>query len=164
MRTPYSAALAVDPPWCTPAAVVRVAGLRGPGERYPIDPDSPYARHFWLPVIGALSWSVGQRLADQHPDGQSRTYDLAELGRSFGVSARTGRRAKIVATLHRLELFGLARWNSGALEVRTAWPLVSVRLIGRLPEALQEAHALGQYSWCRPTAPADLVAGSVPRR
>lgn len=164
MRTTDPAPLAVDPPWCTAAAVARVTGLRGPGDRYPIDPDSPYARHFWLPVIGALSWSVGQRLADQHPDGHRRSYDLAELGRSFGVSARTGRHAKIVATLHRLELFGLARWNSGTLEVRTAWPLVSARLISRLPQALQEAHALGQHSWCRPTATADPVAGSACRR
>lgn len=165
MRTANVAAFTVNPPWHTPSAMIRVAGLPGPTDRYPVDPDAPYARHFWLPIIGALTWSVGQRLAEQHADGESCTYEVAELGRTFGVSARIGRHAKIVATLHRLELFSLARWTNGTLEVRTAWPLLSAKLVSRLPLALQEAHALGQHPWCRRAESSCLAAvGSTARQ
>ena len=136
----------IEPPWRQPSQHIRITELIDPRVTHPVEPDSCYARRYWIPVIGPTAWCVGQRLADEVTANHGEVlYDVVELGRSFGLRGRTGRNARIVATLRRLEQFGLARWEHSALHLRRRWPLLSPRLVTQLPLSLQEDHALGRH-------------------
>lgn len=109
------------------------------------DPRGPYARRFWLPLVGpstllAAGFLVGA--LERSPTGH--WVDLARLGQALGLPGVGGANAKIVRTLDRLVRFGLAELHAGRpvplLRVRTAWPPLTARQLSRLPSFLAEIH------------------------
>ncbi|MGH9164562.1 MAG: hypothetical protein ACRDZW_03475 [Acidimicrobiales bacterium] len=109
------------------------------------DPRSAYARRFWLPLVGPSALVAAGTLVgglERSPDGFE--VDVALLGRALGLPGTAGANAKIVRTLARLARFGLADAHANGavplLRVRTAWPPLTVRQLGRLPAFLAEVH------------------------
>ncbi len=114
------------------------------------DPASPYARTFWIPVVGPTCWVLALHLTHElahHPDGF--TTPTSDLARCIGLSGAVGQHAPINRTLRRLEQFGLARHRHDALELRPRWPLLRPGHLERLPHHLQAAHHLGRHPLAR---------------
>lgn len=109
------------------------------------DPRGPYARQYWLPIVGPSSLVTAAALVtglERSPGGFE--VELSLLGRALGLPGAAGANAKIVRTLDRLVSFGLAGLHTNAavplLRVRTAWPPLTARQLARLPEFLAEVH------------------------
>lgn len=109
------------------------------------DPRGPYARRFWLPLVGPSTLLTAGLLVgglERSPAGF--WVDLARLGQALGLPGAAGANAKIVRTLDRLVRFGLAQCHAGGpvplLRVRTAWPSLTARQLSRLPSFLAEVH------------------------
>lgn len=109
------------------------------------DPRGPYARQFWLPLVGPSTLLTAGLLVgglERAPAGFR--VDLVRLGQALGVPGAAGANAKIVRTLDRLVRFGLAELHAGGpvplLRVRRAWPPLTARQRSRLPSFLAESH------------------------
>lgn len=112
--------------------------------------DAPYVEWFWLPTIGPSALLLGRRVATMFAPNLpvvECTVDLEVFAPSMGLSP-----ARLLATLGRLEMFGLARQVSDGWQVRTVVSEVPARSRRRWPAALQEAHDTGRW-------PAVLIGG-----
>ena len=86
---------------------------------------SGYVETFWLPFLGpSATWAL-RRLATLAATPGGVRIPTAELARSLGISAGTGRNSVMVRTLVRLVRFDMARWEGDTLAVR--------RWVGPLP-------------------------------
>ena len=131
-----------------------------------IDPRSPYAEDFWLPVLGPSTLWLLRRFAagfDYSPQGFD--LDLAETARSLGLSERAGRGSPFLRALNRTVGFGMAKLTGPEeLSVRRRVPPLSPRQVGHLSPALQERHAAWKAG--RPLTPGlaeSDYSGSVQR-
>ncbi len=100
----------------------------------------PYVEALWLPVLGPSATWMLRRLgtwAIACPGGTLMV--LPELSESMGLGWASGQRSKVQRTIHRLVLFGMARWT-GELEVRTTVPAVSDRQLARMSSGLVRSH------------------------
>ena len=112
-------------------------------ERLGYRPDSAYVEMYWLPILGPSAVLAARRLnawAAPHADGFA--VSLEELGQCLGVGTGIGRRSPIVRSLARLIHFGLARIDSDGYALRREFPMLSARLLERLPACLIHAHEL----------------------
>lgn len=112
-----------------------------PTDRLGYAPDDAYVEVFWLPILGPSSVLALRRLStwlSSSPDGL--TVQLATLSGCLGLGHGTGRRASIVRTLGRLLDFHLATIETDRYLVSRAVPLLSARLLRRLPPGLLTAH------------------------
>ncbi len=101
---------------------------------------SSYVETFWLPILGpSATWAL-RRLATLAATPGGVRIPTAELARSIGVSAGTGRNSVIVRTLNRLVMFGVARWEGDGLAVRRSLAPLPARHLLRLSPALRHAH------------------------
>ncbi len=101
---------------------------------------SSYVETFWLPVLGpSATWTL-RRLAGLAATPGGVRIPTAELARSLGVSAATGRNSVMVRTLGRLVMFGMARWEGDVLAVRRWVAPLPARHLLRLSPALRHAH------------------------
>ncbi len=109
------------------------------------DPRSPYVTRFWLPIIGPSSLMTAGFLVEslEHsPDGFD--VEVEHLGLALGLPGKGGGHSKIARTLDRLTQFGLARFHQASMplyRVRLAWPPLTQRQLGRLPNFLAELHS-----------------------
>lgn len=112
-----------------------------PTDRLGYAPDDAYVEVFWLPILGPSAILVLRRLytwLSNSPDGL--TVQLATLSGCIGLGRGTGRRASIVRSLGRLVDFRLATIDNDRYLVGQDVPLLSLRLLRRLPPGLLTAH------------------------
>jgi hypothetical protein len=103
--------------------------------------DGEYVETFWLPILGPSSILALRRLRrwlTASPDGI--TVPLATLSACLGLGHGTGRHASIVRTLGRLVDFHLATIEADRYLIVPTVPLLSPRLLRRLPPGLLTAH------------------------
>jgi len=135
-------------PWADP-----VVEARG----FPVT--SIYTEAVLLPILGPSTVLCLRRLgslAAGRPDGTE--VDTAQLARDLGLGDGLGRHSQITKTLDRLCQFGMARWSSAGLEVRTAIAPVPERHLRRLsPELVGLHHCMLRES-------AERGAGAIPGR
>ncbi|MFZ0173384.1 MAG: hypothetical protein WAL04_17010 [Acidimicrobiales bacterium] len=121
------------------------------------DPRSAYVETYWLPVLGPSTTWLLRRLAahlEEWPDGLE--LDLEELARALGLGERFGPNAPFARTLKRCVDFQMAEWRSEALAVRRHLPPLARRHLRRLPESLQNRHAL-ETEAAQPTTVSDRL-------
>jgi hypothetical protein len=106
------------------------------------DPRSPYVERFYLALLGPTLTFLLRRLADgldAWPDGFET--DAGALAEALGLgTAPTGRHGPFERAVQRAVRFGLARPHHSGIAVRRRLPPLSFRQVGRLPEALRDAH------------------------
>jgi len=103
--------------------------------------DDDYVETFWLPILGPSSILALRRLSlwlANSPHGI--TVPLATLSACLGLGHGTGRHASIVRTLGRLVDFRLVTIDQDRYLVASTVPLLSPRLLRRLPPGLLTAH------------------------
>jgi hypothetical protein len=136
---PPVAALTVQP-WIDP--VIDTVGH---------DVRSPYVERFWLGLLGPSSTWLLRRLVarlDEEPEGYE--LDLALTATELGLGARSGRHSPFLRSIDRCCRFGAAQQvDATTLRVRRKLPPLTRIQVGRLPAALQQAHA----AWTDPPAP-----------
>jgi hypothetical protein len=108
------------------------------------DPRSLYAETFWLPTLGPTSLLLLRHLAhrfDDHPEGLE--LPVAETSVMLGLGPREGNSSPLMRSFLRLVQFDLAcQKGDGSLAVRRNVAPVSRRHVRRLPEPLQQQHAV----------------------
>lgn len=105
------------------------------------DPRSSYVEDYWLGVLGpSATWLIRRFAAgfDHDPDGF--VVPAGEVASEIGLGRGTGASSPFTRTLHRLEVFNLARVSGETVQVRRRIPELSRRQITRLPEHLGRAH------------------------
>ena len=130
-------------------------------ERVGWDACGDYVEIFWLPIIGPTSTLLLRRMAVTavlRPDGF--TLDGRTMSRSLGLGTDISPRGSLARSVHRLTIFGLARWHESHLAVRTVVPPLTMKHLARLPEHLQRAHALWAES--DPSVAYDTVYAPAP--
>lgn len=115
--------------------------------------NDPYVEMFWLPILGPTATWLLRRLAgglEHEPTGY--TVDMEDLARGIGVTYSHGRHNPFARALHRCVMFGVAQQLSivpdRTFAVRTHIPVLPLRHLSRLPEALRIAH----HDWLHHTA------------
>ena len=125
--------------WTKGRAVLTVKGWRDAvvEERgFPVL--SPYVEAVWLPVLGPSATLALRRLgalAAARPEGVD--VDLGDLARDLGLGGAT---ARLLRTLRRLEMFGMATSRVDHLAVRTAVGPLPERHLCRLSQRARAAH------------------------
>ncbi len=104
------------------------------------DVSSDYVETFWLPILGPSAVWAARRLSGWLEESDEVEVELATLGGTLGLGQGVGRNAPIVRTLGRLVMFNMAAIRGSSVAVRSAFPPLSVRYLGRLPEFLVEQH------------------------
>jgi len=102
---------------------------------------SIYTEAVLLPILGPSTVLCLRRLgslAAVRPAGTE--IDTAQLARDLGLGDSLGRHSQVTKTLARLCGFGMARWASAELEVRTAVAPVPERHLRRLSPELVALH------------------------
>ncbi len=107
------------------------------------DARSQYVEQFWLGVLGpSTTWFlrlVAHRL-DREPEGFE--LDLRTTARTLGLGPPAGRNSPLQRSVERTVRFGLARAaGRTGLDVRRKVPPLNRHQVGRLPRAVQAAHA-----------------------
>src|SRR5688572_15704318 len=112
---------------------------------------SPYVEQFWLGLLGPSSTWLLRRLVarfDTEPDGYE--LDLALTATELGLGIRSGRHSPFLRSIERCCRFGAAQHVGDAvLRVRRKLPPLTRLQVARLPQVLQEAHAV----WTDPPVP-----------
>jgi hypothetical protein len=115
------------------------------------DVRSPYVERFWLGLLGPSSTWLLRRLVtrlDAEPEGFE--LDLALTATELGLGIRSGRHSPFLRSIERCCRFGAAQHlDERTLRVRRKLPPLTRQQVGRLPAALQTAHA----AWTDPPAP-----------
>lgn len=104
-------------------------------------PTSAYVEMFWLPLLGPSSVFALRRLCGwlaDAPDGLDVSLPL--LAGCLGLGRGAGRRAPIVRTLARVFEFGLATIDDDRYRLCREIPMLTPRLLRRLPAELLVAH------------------------
>lgn len=123
-------------PW--PDPVIDEVGLH---------PCSPYVEQFWLGVLGPSTTFLLRHLVttlEAEPAGYR--LPMAVTARRLGLGDKGGKHSPFMRSIGRLVQFELAdlEADDDLLRVRRRVPPLNRRQVGRLPEPLQEAHALWQ--------------------
>jgi hypothetical protein len=103
---------------------------------------SAYVELVWSGRLGPTATLLYRRLgglARACPDGAS--VDVADLGAGLGVGRGEGRWSPLARSVGRLVVFGAARWEGEALEVRRALPPVPTASLARLGPTAHRIHA-----------------------
>ncbi len=123
-------------------AVVVVRPWRDPVvERCGFPVNSAYVESAWLPILGPSATLALRRLgllAAARSAGVA--VDVGHLATDLGIGKGTGRHSIMARTLRRLEMFGMARWRGGELEVRTTVAPLSARHAERLSPGAAAVH------------------------
>ena len=125
------------------STTLRIEAWEAPLERgVGVDPRSAYVERFWLPVLGpSTTWLV--RGIARELDRAPRGFDLAtrDWAGSLGMGARDGRNSPFLRALTRAIDFHVAIERGPAtLGFRRLLPLLSPRMLARLPESLRAEH------------------------
>jgi hypothetical protein len=123
------------------------------------DPRSSYVENYWLGILGpSTTWLIRRLVAGLERQPAGYAISLSETARSLGLSDRGGRSSPFVRAVSRTIKFQLAvPEGPESLAVRRKLPPLNGYQVGRLPPALQEAHARWQAEQL--TVPSsDLVA------
>ena len=88
---------------------------------------------FWTPILGPTATLMAHRLAGLVSSGETHTFTVGALARTFGLGTSTSR---VQATLDRLQRFGVIVVNGDTIAVRIALGPLSNRHRSRLPERL----------------------------
>lgn len=110
-------------------------------DRLGIGARSEYTETYWLPIIGPSAFVVLRRLTamlDCSP--LQLVVNVTELGEWMGLSGKLD--GQLVRAIDRLARFGFATRVGDLLLVRRNVPLLSARLVARLPLPLREAHGV----------------------
>jgi len=102
---------------------------------------SIYTETILLPILGPSTVLCLRRLgslAAARPDGTE--VDARQLARDLGLGDALGRHSQMTRTLGRLCGFGMARWSSAGLDVRTAVAPVPEHQLRRLSPELVGLH------------------------
>ncbi len=107
--------------------------------------NDPYVEMFWLPILGpTATWLLRRLAAGLEHSSNGYSVDMEDLARGIGVAYSTGRHNPFARALHRCVMFGVAQQLAvlpeRTLAVRTHIPVLPVRHLTRLPEALRIAH------------------------
>ena len=92
------------------------------------------------PILGPLSTLIVHRMAWYFAAGDTwQQFDLAELGRTFGVSG-IGANSPLIRSFSRIDRFGFGQLDASRpkLRIRPMIPPLPRRLAERLPAYLQE--------------------------
>jgi hypothetical protein len=108
------------------------------------DVRSLYVERFWLGLLGPTATWLLRRLVrglEDHPDGFD--LDLALAATELGLGNRSGRHSPFFRSIERCGRFGTVHLvGERSLRVRRKLPPLTRSQLARLPEALQEAHAV----------------------
>jgi len=111
-------------------------------DRLGYSPDDSYVETFWLPILGPSSVLALRRLHHwlNSSPGEALALRSVILSECLGLGHGAGRRASIVRTLGRLVDFQLATIDNDCYLLGDTVPLLSPRLLRRLPPGLLAAH------------------------
>jgi hypothetical protein len=128
-------------------------------------PHSAYVELVWSGRLGPTATLLYRRLGGvvrACPDGA--TLDVDDLRAGLGLGQADGRWGALSRSVGRLVLFGAARWDGEALEVRRALPPVPTSSLGRLGPTAQRVHAGELARLRRPPEPEPELQPPGPSR